>query len=82
MYLKLDPSIRNWVLFPITAITVAVNLLMKYLHILFNQGNNKTGEPSSTRRGTNEFDVKSELNSRDHDIKIKYLLINLKERYQ
>ncbi len=71
MYIKLDPSIRNWVLFPITIITVAVNLLMKYLHILFNQGQNKTGEPSSTRRGTNEFEIKSELSQRDVDLKIK-----------
>jgi hypothetical protein len=71
MYLKLDPSIRNWVLFPITIITVAVNLLMKYLHILFNQGQNKTGEPSSSRRGTNEFEIKSELSQRDADLKIK-----------
>jgi hypothetical protein len=71
MYIKLDPSIRNWVLFPITIITVAVNLLMKYLHILFNQGQNKIGEPSSTRRGTNEFEIKSELSQRDVDLKIK-----------
>lgn len=71
MYLKLDPSIRNWVLFPITIITVSVNLLMKYLHILFNQSQNKTGEPSSSRRGTNEFEIKSELSQRDVDLKIK-----------
>jgi hypothetical protein len=72
MYLKLDPSIRNWVLFPITLITVAVNLLMKYLHMVFNQNQqNKAGQPSS-KRGTNEFDLKSEISERDSELKIKY----------
>ena len=72
MYLKLDPSIRNWVLFPITIITISVNLLMKYLHMVFNQTQTKTGQPSTTKRGTNEFNLLAELSSRDSELKIKY----------
>ena len=72
MYLKLDPSIRNWVLFPITIITISVNLLMKYLHMVFNQTQTKTAQPSTTKRGTNEFNLLAELSSRDSELKIKY----------
>lgn len=69
MYLKLDPSIRNWVLIPITIITIAVNLLMKYLHALFNQGGSKPDQQSP--RGTKDFEIKGELSQRDPELKIK-----------
>lgn len=71
MYLKLDPSIRNWVLFPITIITIAVNLLMKYLHMVFNQGQTKPGQQSTSKRGTDEFEIRGELSHRDSELKIK-----------
>jgi hypothetical protein len=71
MYLKLDPSIRNWVLFPITVITVSVNLLMKYLHILFNLNQGKGDSSSGSKRGTNDFDIKAEIARRDSDFKLK-----------
>lgn len=71
MYLKLDPSIRNWVLFPITIITVSVNLLMKYLQIYLNLNQGKTEGTSNSKRGTNEFDIKAEIARRDADFKLK-----------
>lgn len=72
MYLHLDPSIRNWVFFPLTAITVLVNLLMKYFSILLNQG--KKDENKQASKNADSGDFKSELQSRDIDIKIKHAI--------
>lgn len=81
MYLHLDPAIRNWVFFPITIITVLVNLLVKYLTLLLNQGSNKKPLIKSTN---DEPDLKSELQSRDVDIKVTNALnrsIKLRQNY-
>ena len=79
MFLRLDPSIRNWVFIPITIITVAINLLMKYMNILINQGAIKpTPSRSSAEHVTNnniEGDyLKSELSNRDVDIRVRSAL--------
>jgi hypothetical protein len=71
MYLHLDPSIRNWVFFPITIITVLVNLLVKYLTLYLNQNSGKSQILKSTCK---ENDIKSELASRDVDIKVTHAL--------
>lgn len=74
MFLRLDPSIRNWVFIPITIITVAINLLMKYLNILINKSaakpNTSKSAPGVSNNKGDEF-IKSELAGRDADIKIK-----------
>lgn len=71
MFLRLDPSIRNWVFIPITLITISVNLLMKYLNIMFNQGPkpNKSRTEDDNLSGA-DF-IKNEMQNRDADIKIK-----------
>lgn len=71
MYLHIDPSIRNWVFFPITIITVLVNLLIKYLSIMFNQNPNK-GE--IIKSNCKETDIVSELKEKDVDIKVTHAL--------
>jgi hypothetical protein len=71
MFLRLDTSIRNWVFIPITIITIAVNLLIKYLTILSNQ-KKKEPKPSSAQH-ENEDDnfIKTEMQGRDSDLIIK-----------
>jgi ER membrane protein complex subunit 3 len=66
-YLHLDASLRNWVFFPITIITIMVNLLVKNLTILLNSNSNKKASLKST---CDELDFKAEVNSRDSDIKV------------
>lgn len=76
MFLRLDPSIRNWVFIPITIITVAINLLMKYLNVLINQGQQKPNT-SKVIHEHNEDEheyLKKELEGRDSDIKVKSAL--------
>jgi hypothetical protein len=57
-------------------ITVAINLLMKYLNLMINQGANKPNPSRSTsghvnnQNGDGEY-IKSELSARDSDIKIR-----------
>lgn len=70
MFLHLDSSIRNWVFIPITLITVAVNLLMKYMNFILNQSSqNKATASKNDNSGA--FDIKTELQSRDSEIKLK-----------
>jgi hypothetical protein len=75
MFLRLDPSIRNWVFIPITVITIAINLLMKYLNLLINQGQAKTNPSTApkdrTNSDANQDYLTNELKHRDIDIKIK-----------
>lgn len=68
MYLTLDSSIRNWVFFPLTIITVCINLLMKYLNIKINLSEPKANPSSLSEK---EFNFKEELTNRDQEIKIK-----------
>lgn len=68
--LHLDPSIRNWVFFPITAITILVNLLVKYLTSYLNQGADKSVLESTCK----ETNIKNELQSRDVDIKVTHAI--------
>jgi len=70
MYLKLDPSIKNWVFFPITLLTITINLLMKYLNFVLNQPKEKTNSKPSGQEGA-EFNISSELNKCEHDLIIK-----------
>lgn len=67
MYLHIDPSIRNWVFFPITIITIMVNLLVKYLTLYLNKNNNSK---EALKSQSTENDIKQELKSRDIDIKV------------
>lgn len=71
MYLHLDPSIRNWVFFPITIITILVNLLVKYLNSYLNTNQQKQQVLASTCK---ETDMKSEIQSKDVDIKVTHAL--------
>jgi hypothetical protein len=70
MFLRLDSSIRNWVFIPITIITVAVNLIMKYVNFLLHSGGVKP-TPSRTSNSHNNFDYTKEVSERDNEIKIK-----------
>jgi hypothetical protein len=76
MFLRLDVSIRNWVFIPITVITIAINLLMKYLNIIINQGGSKQipSKANHETGGSKEDFLKKELESRDADIKVKSAL--------
>jgi hypothetical protein len=76
MFLRLDPSIRNWVFIPITIITVAINLLMKYLNVVINQGQAKpvTSRVDHEHEDQREDFLKKELEGRDADIKVKAAL--------
>lgn len=79
MYLHIDPSIRNWVFFPITLITVLVNLLVKYLTLYMNQ-EKKQPVPSTCK----DPDIKQELLSKDVDIKVTSALnrsIKIRQNY-
>lgn len=71
MYLHLDPSIRNWVFFPITVITILVNLLMKNLTLYLNQNANQSKALPSTCK---EGDIKSELINKDVDLKVTHAI--------
>jgi hypothetical protein len=76
MFLRLDPSIRNWVFIPITVITVAINLLMKYLNVVINQGAAKANPSRTTKEqhvGSNSGEdfLNVELKNRDVDIKVR-----------
>ena len=74
MFLRLDPGIRNWVFIPITVITVAINLLMKYLNVVINQGqakNNPSKVPREERKSQNQDFLENELTHRDVDIKVR-----------
>jgi len=78
MFLRLDPSIRNWVFIPITVITVAINLLMKYLNVVINQGqakpvNSRTVGEHQSGEQPEEF-LKKEFEGRDADIKVRAAL--------
>jgi hypothetical protein len=70
MFLRLDSSIRNWVFIPITLITISVNLIMKYLNFILNQGGAKVN-PSNTTERSSQFEFNKEISGRDADIKIK-----------
>ena len=76
MFLRLDVSIRNWVFIPITFITIAINLLMKYLNVLINQGAQKPNSSKADHEasGTKEDFLKKELEFRDPDIKVRSAL--------
>ena len=69
MHLHLDPSIRNWVFFPITFITVMVNLLIKYLTSYLN---NVHSSEQILQSQSKENDFKSEMQNKDIDIKITH----------
>jgi hypothetical protein len=71
MFLRLDTSIRNWVFIPITIITVAVNLLIKYLTILSNQKRKDPRQSSAQHEGEEDNFIKTEMSNRDSDIIIK-----------
>lgn len=71
MYLKLDPSIRNWVLFPITLLTITINLLMKYLNFVLNQPKEKINSSTKPSNEGNDFSIPNELAKCDHDLIIK-----------
>lgn len=70
-YLHLDSSLRNWIFFPITILTILVNLLVKYLTIYLNQGEKNKNILQSTNTSN---DFTSELQSRDSDIKVTHAL--------
>lgn len=70
MFLRLDSSIRNWVFIPITLLTIAVNLIMKYINYIINQGPAKTN-PSNTTQKPSQFEFNKEISGRDSEIKIK-----------
>ena len=74
MYLHLDPSIRNWVFFPISMITILVNLLVKYLNSFLNQDNSKIQVIKSTCEENVMNPLKAELQSRDVDIKVTHAI--------
>ena len=69
MFLHLDSSIRNWVFFPLTIITICVNLLLKYITFMFNQGSKKI--IASETKDVKKFNYKTEMSARDTEIKIK-----------
>jgi len=71
MYLKLDPSIKNWVFFPITLLTITINLLMKYLNFVLNQPKEKSNSKSSSNREGSDFQLSDELSKCDHELIIK-----------
>ena len=62
MFLHIDSSLRNWVFFPITLITICVSLLMKYLTYIFNSGSNKI--ISSETKDIKSFDFKKGFKTR------------------
>jgi hypothetical protein len=68
MFLRLDTSIRNWVFIPITLITIAVNLMMKYLTMILNQKSKIV--KSNTSGESNDF-INDELTNRDSDIIVR-----------
>ena len=70
MFLRLDSSIRNWVFIPITLITISVNLIMKYVNYLLNQGAAKKN-PSKTTEKPSQFEFNKEISGRDSELKIK-----------
>lgn len=72
MFLHLDSSLRNWVFFPVTIITICVSLLMKYLSVLLNQNQDK--EIPSENRDVSKFDYNEEMLKRDTDLKIQNAL--------
>lgn len=69
MFLHIDSSLRNWVFFPVTLITICVSLLMKYLTYIFNSGSNKI--ISSETKDIKSFDFKEEMKNRDVEMKLK-----------
>jgi hypothetical protein len=71
MFLRLDTSIRNWVFIPITIITIAVNLLIKYLTILANQKKKDGRQSTAQHEDAEDNFIKTEMSSRDPDIIIK-----------
>jgi hypothetical protein len=68
MFLRLDTSIRNWIFIPITLITIAVNLMMKYLTMILNQKNKIT--KSNASEDSENF-IKNELSNRDTEIIVR-----------
>ena len=71
MFLRLDTSIRNWVFIPITLITIAVNLMMKYLTVIMNQ---KSKVLKSKVEEVNERFINNELANRESEIIIRSAL--------
>lgn len=71
MILRLDPNIRNWVFIPITLITLFINLLMKYLNHFLHNTTPKPNPSKTLKESIDNFNIISELKSRDDDIKVK-----------
>ena len=76
MFLRLDSSIGNWVFIPITLLTIAVNLIMKYINYILNSGAAKT-TPSKTTQKPSQFEFNREISGRDSEIKIKHKIAYL-----
>ncbi|MCQ2816759.1 MAG: TMCO1/EMC3 family protein [archaeon] len=68
MFLRLDASLRNWIFFPVTIITICVSLLMKYLSLLFSSNDQKV--IPSDNKDINKFDYNEEMTKRDLDIQV------------
>ena len=65
----IDSSLRNFIFFPLTIITVCVSLLMKYLTAIFNT--NKKPNLRSQTNTLENFSFENEMENRDTDLKIQ-----------
>ena len=65
----LDSSLRDFIFFPLTVITICVSLLMKYLSSIM--GKDKKQESPSATKSLDTFSYEHEIISKDTDLKIQ-----------